>query len=229
MTRNIIGFALIALLAAPGCTSTQSNLPAGAEAYKVIPSRAPDAARQDDYRIGPLDVLAVTIFREPDLSVKDLQVDAAGNLLFPLVGSIHAGGQTAEGLSKEIGTRLDSYLVNPQVSVVVTSSVSQQVTVEGNVTEPGVYDIAGSTTLLQALAKAKSPTRVARLDQVVIFRNVNGVRTGAVFNVNRIRGGQDPDPELIGGDVVVVGFSGLKGAFRDFLSAAPVLNIFRVF
>jgi polysaccharide export outer membrane protein len=50
-----------------------------------------------------------------------------------------------------------------------------------------------------------------------------------VFNLNHIRQGRSPDPEILGGDVVVIGYSAIKGAFRDFLSAAPALAAFRPF
>ncbi len=70
---------------------------------------------------------------------------------------------------------------------------------------------------------------MARLDQVVIFRTINGKRMGAVFDVGKIRSGGAPDPELRGGDVVVVSFSAVKGAFRDFLTTAPFFNVFRPF
>ena len=79
------------------------------------------------------------------------------------------------------------------------------------------------------MAQAKSPTKTARLEQIVVFRNVNGQRAGAVFNVKRIRAGLDPDPELVGGDLVVVGFDRVKGAFRDFLAGSALLNIFTIF
>lgn len=213
-----------------GCSTPVSpSLPRAAAAYDVIPAAASNAPERE-YQIGPLDVLSVTVFQEPDLTFKELQVDASGNLLFPLIGDVHAAGKSAADLSHEIADRLGrKYLINPQVSVVVVSSESQHVTVEGDVTEPGVYDINGSSTLLEALARAKSPTDVAKLDQVVVFRMVNGRRMGAVFDVNKIRAGEMPDPELLGGDVVVVGFSGIKGAFRDFLKSAPLLYVFRYF
>ena len=221
--------ALTIALLASACSTMDSTLPSGDAAYAIIPPREADSAARTDYKIGPQDVLSVTVFQEPDLSFKEIQVDAAGNLLFPLVGQIQAGGKSAGELSKEISSRLDGYIVNPQVSVVIASSVSQQVTVEGNVTQPGVYDISGSTSLLQALAQAKSPTRVARLDQVIVFRTVNGKRFGAVFDVRKIRVGAAPDPQLAGGDIVVVGFSAVKGAFRDFLTTAPFFSVFRPF
>lgn len=213
-----------------GCQTFSPDLPSDQAAYQVIPA-ATASGNERDYKIGPLDVLSITVFQEPDLSFKEIPVDASGSLLFPLIGDVHAAGKSAIELSHEIADRLDrKYLINPQVSVVVKSSESQHVTVEGSVTEPGVYDINGSSTLLEALARAKSPTRVAKLDQVVVFRMVNGQRMGAVFNVNKIRDGEMPDPELLGGDVVVVGFSNLKGAFRDFLTSAPLLYyVFQAF
>ncbi|WP_243846735.1 polysaccharide biosynthesis/export family protein [Sphingomonas japonica] len=211
------------------CSSVAPNLPRGASAYSVIPAASgTDTTR--NYEIGPLDVLQVTVFQEPDLSFDELQVDAAGNLLFPLIGDVRATGKTARDLSLEIAQRLgERYLVNPQVSVLIRSSVSQRVTVEGNVTEPGVYDIRGTSTLLEALARAKSPTRVAKLDEVVVFRVIDGTRMGAVFDVKAIREGEADDPVLLGGDTVVVGFDSVKGAFRDFLTTAPFFAVFSRF
>jgi polysaccharide export outer membrane protein len=73
---------------------------------------------------------------------------------------------------------------------------------------------------------AQSPTRIARLDETVIFRTVNGQRMAARFDLKRIRAGLDPDPQILGGDVVVVGFSSAKSIYRDILSAAPIFNVF---
>jgi polysaccharide export outer membrane protein len=231
--RSIIGGlaagSLLPMLIAGCSTPVSPDLPRGPSAYAVVPPPSPDA--QYVYKIGPLDILNITVFQEPDLSFQNLPVDASGSLSFPLIGDVRAEGKTTSELAHEIAARLGkNYLINPQVTVVVVASQSQHVTVEGNVTQPGVYDINGPSTLLQALALARSPTRTAKLDQVVIFRVVNGQRMGAVFDVNAIRAGAVPDPEIRGGDVVVVGFSGIKGAFRDFLQSAGVIYyVFRAF
>lgn len=220
--------AAMLLLGAAACAGPRTVLPAGGAAYKVIP--APTTTDQADYHVGALDELTISVFREPDLSFEKLRVDAGGNLLFPLIGQVHAGGMTTEQLAGEIAERLDARFVrNPQVTVTIVTSQSQRVTVEGSVTEPGVYEINGNATLLSALARARSPTPVARLNEVIVFRNVAGQRTGAVFDVRRIRAGLDADPRILGGDTVVVGFSQVKGTFRDFLSAAPLLAVFRPF
>jgi polysaccharide export outer membrane protein len=205
------------------------DLPHGAASYAVMPP--PDPGQEAAaYRIGPLDVLKVTVFQEKDLSFDQIQVDASGNLAFPLIGTVHAAGDTALELSDEIARQLGKrYLVNPQVSVSVASSVSQNVTVEGDVKQPGVYAINGTETLLSALAQAQSPTEVAKLNQVVIFRNIDGRRAGAVFDVSAIREGRVPDPQVLGGDVIVVGFDQVKGVFRDLFKTAPFFYVFRYF
>lgn len=226
-TTSVRAALLAAAFALGGCAEQMStDLPRASQAYAVFPAQTTSAPVA--YRIGPLDSLAINVFQEPELTFEKIEVDAGGNLDFPLIGSVQAAGRTASELSAEIAERLNSrYLRNAQVTVRVASSVSQNITVEGNVVEPGVYEIpGGSTTLLQAIARAKSPTRTAKTSEIAVFRMVDGQRMGAVFDLNQIREGRAPDPELRGGDVVVVGFSAVKGAFRDFLTAAPLLNIF---
>jgi len=212
-----------------GCGSSQlsSSLPRGAAAYQSLPASI-DAGPQRDYRIGALDAIDVTVFQEPDLSTKATVVDASGKITLPLIGSITAAGKTASELSAEISDRLgESYLQHPQVSVVVSASVSQKVTVEGEVTEPGIYDVNGQTTLLQALAMAKGESKVAALNQVVVFRTIDGKRFGAVFDVASIRKGLAEDPQIRANDVVVVGLSHAKSIWREILTTAPLLNVFR--
>ena len=224
---KLIALAAFAPLAA--CASDQLGpaVQTGQAAYATMNTAiAPGTDR--DYRIGPLDTIEVNIFQEPELSAKELAVDASGNVSLPLIGYLPAAGKTTSQLATEIGQRLgERYLKNPQVSVTVSSSVSQKVTVQGEVTEPGVFDIKGQTSLLQTLALAKGETRTAALDQVVVFRNLNGQRMGAVFDVRAIRSGRAPDPQVLGNDVVVVGFSRAKSMWRDIISATPVLGIFR--
>ncbi len=214
---------IVALLCLAGCQSLP-DLPQGQAAYAAVPARAAGAAR--DYAIGPLDSIAVTVFQEPDLSMKEVAVDASGAIVLPLAGKLQAGGKTPIELAAEISKKLNQrFIVDPQVTVQVVSSASQRVTVSGAVTDAGVFEIKGSTTLLDAIAMAKGVTRVARLNNAVVFREINGQRTGAVFDLTRIQRGQAEDPEILGGDTVVVGSSGVKAAWRDFLAAAPLLNI----
>jgi len=121
------------------------------------------------------------------------------------------------------------YLKNPQVAISVDEAAPRFVSVEGEVKVPGVYELTSNTTLLGALARAQSPLVTAKLDQVVIFRTINGQRMAARFDLKDIRGGVSPDPIVMDGDVVVVGFSKIKGLWQDFLRTAPIFNAFAVF
>jgi polysaccharide export outer membrane protein len=228
MRRQLICYLLVLVssIILSGCNKfAPTHLPRAGEAYQVIP--ADHAAHPVEYLISPLDTLRINVLYEPELSAERIQVAADGNLSVPLVGSVAASGRSVLTLEREITRRLLTYVKKPQVSVSIVESVGQRVVVEGQVTEPGVYEIAASASLLEALARAKGPTRTAALNEIVVFRTVRGQRMGAVFDLRRIRAGIDADPRLIGGDTVVVGFSNIRGIYRDFLSFAPVIAAFR--
>jgi polysaccharide biosynthesis/export protein len=211
-----------------GCADRNigAGLSQGTASYNQMPA-ALAGEPLPEYRIGPLDSLRISVFQEKDLSFDEISVDSAGKLALPLIGAVEAAGRTAPELARTL-ERLygDRYLVRPQVAVMVRASVAQNVTVQGEVAEPGVYPIKGPTTLLQAIALAKGETRVASLNQVVVLRQVKGQRMGAVFDVASIRRGEAADPALLGNDQVIVGYANAKGLWRDALAAAPLLNVF---
>ncbi|OAO05244.1 hypothetical protein A8B75_05540 [Sphingomonadales bacterium EhC05] len=218
--RYFLVAAIGALLLA-GCSTT--NLPVGERAYDIIPAPS-QQNRAADYKIGPLDILKVTVFQEEDLSFDEIPVDASGNVLFPLIGQVTVTGRTSIELASDIAARLgDRYLVDPQVSIIVSQSASQKVTVEGAVERPGVYPIEGQTTLLQAMALAEGPTETARLNEVIVFRTKEDGVYAAQFNLKDIRKGIQPNPEILGRDIVVVGDSFAKALFRDLLQLSPAL------
>lgn len=223
MKRSALIFALGLSCAACG---VPSNLPTGPSAYALIPD-SDNPPVTETYAIGPLDTINVNVFREPDLSVEAVQVDPNGRLPLPLLGSVKAGGKTADALEQELEQKLAYYLVEPKVSVTV-NSITQKVIVEGSVNQPGVFDIRGSASLLEALAMAESPNNRAALDEVFVFRKINGRLQGARFDIRRIRAGLDADPAIIAGDRVVVGLDEVAAGWQDYLGAS-IFNVFRVF
>ena len=93
--------------------------------------------------------------------------------------------------------------------------------------DAGVYEIQPGYTLLSALALAGSPTLEAKLDEVLVFRTVDGQRMGGRFDLTEVRAGRMADPQLIAGDVIVVGYSRSQGLYQDLLRVAPsVLGTF---
>lgn len=224
----ISAIAVTASLAVTACASQGASGAVSTTAFTPV-SEPAQATISHSYRIGPQDKLNISVFQVKELTLEEVQVDGSGNISLPLIGNVVAGGRTATELSTEIANRLrGQYLQSPQVSVSVAEAISQKVTVDGSVIEPGVYKMSGPTTLLQAVAMAKGPDpRAANLSRVAVFRTVDGQRTAAVFDIKAIRAGRAPDPEIIGNDVIVVEGSAIKGAMREVLSALPGLAIFR--
>lgn len=229
--RSALSISILAaaLLLNAGCANRLPRLVDGMDAYRSFPPPQPNG-QLPTYRIGALDRISVSVFQEQELSVQNVQVDAAGQVLLPLIGAVRAAGATSTELAGRITTMLARrYLTDPQVSVIVEQSVSQKVTVQGSVIEPGVYAMQGRTTLTDAIAMAKGVSRVAAMDDIAVFREIQGRRYGALFNLRSINRGEAPDPEILGNDMVVIGHSNIKTAWRDVLTAAPLVAAARPF
>jgi polysaccharide export outer membrane protein len=153
-----------------------------------------------------------------------MQVDASGRIYMPLAGTIDARGKTAAELAQAIEASLRGrYVRNPEVTVNIKSSVSQVVTIDGQVVEPGLYPVTNQMTLLRAIASAKGMSEYARQEDVVILRSVNGRKMAGLYNIDAIRRGVYDDPSIYANDVIVVGDSPQRRMFRDFLSVSPLL------
>lgn len=173
--------------------------------------------------IGPLDTIQVDVFNVPELS-REMQVDASGRIAMPLAGTIDARGRTAEELARAIEAALRGrYVRNPEVTVNIKSSVSQVVTIDGQVIEPGLYPVTNQMTLMRAVASAKGLSEFARQDDVVILRTVNNQKMAGLYNIDAIRRGAYDDPVVYANDVIVVGDSPQRRLFRDFVSLSPLL------
>lgn len=203
--------------------------PAGAQTRDwAVPPAATAPTPAAEYRIGPLDKLKITVFQVEDLTLDKVQVDSSGQILLPLIGAVNAQGRTTTELSADIADKLrKDFLQSPQVSVLVEEAASQKVTVDGAVKRAGVFDMKGRTSLMQAVAMAEGADRDAKLRQVVVFRTKDGQRQAARFDMTAIRKGEAADPELLGGDVVVVPGSSVARTVRDVISALPAFAIFR--
>lgn len=229
MSRLFGGFLAASTLLLAGCFSPSANLPAGEDAYRVMPA-ASDSQGPREYRIGVLDTLSIRVFQEPELTFEEISVNSAGTINFPFIGELSAVDKTPIELSREIEAGLGTrFIRNPQVVVGVVASAAQRVTVEGEVEQPGVYEIAGTSSLLESVARARGLTNTGVDDEVIIFRMIEGERYGAVFDLKAIREGRADDPEILGGDRIVVGYSAVRGAWESFLKAAPLFNVFTRF
>lgn len=177
-------------------------------------------------RLKPYDTVDILVYQEPDLSLKAGQIDAAGNVLLPVLGEVQATGLSPAELSRDIERRLAArLLVNPQVSVQRSASVLNRVTVVGAVARAGLYEIKGPITMLDAITLAGGTTNVARRSDVAIIRQINGKRAGAIFDISEIERGELDDPAVLPSDKIVVGTSAIRQGYRDLLQVAPLLSI----
>jgi polysaccharide export outer membrane protein len=182
-------------------------------------------AQVSEYRIGPHDTLDINVFGV-DALTRTVQVDAAGQIDFPLIGAVPAAARTTRELGQDIALRLNQrYLEAPQVSVMVKTSVTQRFTVEGSVENPGVFELPGRMTLLQAIATARGLNETGNPRHVVVFRTVDGQRRAGLANLSAIRAGRTADPQIYAGDVIVVGSSRGKSWLRNIIGVTPLFNL----
>lgn len=134
----------------PHAAASPSPTPLGTKSASLSGS----VSAEQDYRVGPQDVLAITVFDEADLS-KNYRVTGEGSISFPLIGKVLVNGRTTSEIEEVLSQRLaQGYLIDPQVSLVVAEHHSQQVLVLGAVRNPGQFPLRGTTTLLEMISRA---------------------------------------------------------------------------
>ena len=129
-----------------------------------------------EYRIGAQDLLDINVFEASELN-RSLRVSATGEISMPLVGTVHAAGLTASDLQDVLENRLRQYIKDPHVGVSVSAVESHPISVLGEVSKPGVFQIREPTTLLEVLSLAQGLADDAG-NQVIVMRGA-GLRPGA--------------------------------------------------
>jgi polysaccharide export outer membrane protein len=161
---------------------------------------------QGDYVIGSEDVLAVSVWKEPELSVKELVVRPDGKISLPLVNDIQANGLTPKELQTRIADKLKEFVDSPNVTVTVIKTLSHTVSVVGQVSKPGMYTIGSPTTVLDVLARCGGLTEFAKTKDITIIRNENGKIQQFPFNYKNVIKGKDLQQNILlkNGDKVLV-------------------------
>lgn len=159
--------------------------------------------------LGPLDVIDVRVFDEPELS-GEYRIDADGTLTFPFLGAVTVSGLTP---NETAGTLTDGlaqgYLVQPVVSVFVKEVNSRRIFVLGKVEKPGAFPFSDGMTIVEAIAMAGGEDDGGALKRTKLARRVNGQEVKFTVDVNRITNGDAPDVELMPSDIIFVPSSAL--------------------
>ena len=222
-------YVLVGGLLVMGCSHSRGGpIPYGVQNFGTPdpPTVVPLGA---GYKIGPMDTLSIKVFKMPDLS-GDYEVDLTGQISMPLLGNIPAANLTTAQLDHSLTQRLgEKYLENPDVGVSIKSSTARMVTVDGAVNKSGSYPVMGPMTLMQAVALAGGTNQDANPRRVAVFRTISGQRQAAAFDLMSIRRGENPDPPVYAGDIVVIDGSALNPMQKQLLNSLPLLSIFKPF
>ncbi|MEP6756198.1 MAG: polysaccharide biosynthesis/export family protein [Chthonomonadales bacterium] len=156
------------------------------------------------YTLGAADIIHVNVWKNVDLS-QTVTIGPDGFVSLPLLGDVHAAGLTADQLSKDLTSRLASYVVNAQVTVSVVEIRSRQVFITGQVGKPGAYPLIAPITVVQLIAQAGGLNTFANRKGIFILRGTSGNAQRLKFNyASAIHGGIKQNINLQPGDTVIV-------------------------
>jgi polysaccharide biosynthesis/export protein len=174
-----------------------ANAPKQAKASPVQAAAGPDTSvstgkpHDDSFVIGNDDVLAINVWKEPDIS-RSIPVRSDGKISLPLVGEVQAAGRTPLKLEQDIASRLKNYISEPEVTVMIQQINSQKFNILGQVVRPGSYLITNSATVLDAIALAGGFRDFAKQKAIYVLRqNPDGSQTRLPFNYKDVVKGKD--------------------------------------
>lgn len=156
------------------------------------PANTTAQAHDDSYVIGNDDVLAVNVWKEPDIS-RSVPVRSDGKISLPLVGEVQAAGVTPLKLEKDIAAKLKSYIAEPEVTVMVQQVNSQKFNILGMVNKPGLYPLTNSPTVLDAIGIAGGFRDFAKQKAIYVLRQKpDGTQARLPFNYKEVVKGKNP-------------------------------------
>ena len=177
--------------------STPANVPGPATATstqtpQTIDAAATSKAHDDSFIIGNDDVLAINVWKEPDVS-RSIPVRSDGKISLPLAGELQAAGRTPLKLEQDIAARLKNYIAEPEVTVIVQQINSQKFNILGQVNKPGSYVLTNSATVLDAIAMAGGFRDFAKQKSIYVLRQApDGSQKRLSFNYKEVAKGQNP-------------------------------------
>ena len=163
------------------------------------------ATDDPNYVIGPEDNLIVSVWREPEIS-RSVPVRPDGKISLALLNDVQAAGLTPMQLGSAITEKLQKFISEPQVTVIVASINSQRIFVVGEVSRTGTYTLLPNMTVMDALSSAGGFTPFAKRTKIYILRKENGKVSSIPFNYKEAIKGRRPEQDIAlkPGDRIVV-------------------------
>lgn len=182
-----------------------SSTVAAAEKGRQVGPASGALSQPPDYRIGPGDILEISVWKDPDLS-RSVVVLPDGRIDFPLVGHFVAMGRTSQELQTEMEAKLKRYIPEPILTVIVQQANSMRIYVIGKVNRPGHFLLSGNLNVMQALAMAGGLNTFAKANEIQIFREEGAHTMVYPFAYDKVTGGKQMAQNIVlrRGDVIVV-------------------------
>jgi polysaccharide export outer membrane protein len=176
--------------------SAQAANTAAAVSVSASPSGSSGASaapkpHDDTFVIGTDDVLAINVWKEPEIS-RSVPVRSDGKISLPLAGELQAAGRTPLKLELDIAAKLKDYIAEPEVTVIVQQINSLKFNILGQVNKPGTYLLTNSATVLDAIALAGGFRDFAKQKSIYVLRqNADGSQTRIPFNYKEVVKGKN--------------------------------------
>jgi polysaccharide biosynthesis/export protein len=206
--RNLCGVASVLLVLLSSARSQNVSKLEADSTSAILPKSGDTSIKHADkeFVIGPEDLLAINVWKEPDIS-RSIPVRSDGKITLPLIGELQASGRTPNELQQQIAGKLQSYISEPEVTVIVQEIRSQRFNILGQVAKPGSYQLANASTVLDAIAVAGGFRDFAKKKSIYVLRQgSNGKQDRLPFNYTEVIKGKNPEQnaQLKPRDTIVV-------------------------
>jgi polysaccharide export outer membrane protein len=164
-----------------------------------------ESGEDDVYRLMPGDMLEISVWKETDLQ-KEVRIRPDGKISFPLVGHIQAAGNTPEQLETVIQQKLNKFIPDVVVNLILMTSSGNVIYVIGKVNKPGVHAATSKLDVTQALTMAGGLNPFAAANDIKILRRSEGQQHVMKYRYSDIEKGQNLEQNIVlqGGDVIIV-------------------------
>ncbi|HET6890270.1 MAG TPA: polysaccharide biosynthesis/export family protein [Pyrinomonadaceae bacterium] len=183
------------------------------------------------YRLGPEDVISVTVFGHDRYSRSGITVPPSGRISLALIpGGVFVVGKTVDEVAEQIKQRYDEYIIDPQVHVTLEKGMSYRYSIIGDVAQPGIRLMSRRMTVTEAIGEAGGVLPTGNKSKVMVLRRQpSGVLAPIEVNVAAIYKGRAPDSTyLVPGDQIFVPGNKMK-TFQKIMSLTPILSFARIF
>jgi protein involved in polysaccharide export with SLBB domain len=183
------------------------------------------------YRLGPEDVISVSVFNQDRYSRSGIIVPPSGRVSLALIpGGVFVNGKTVDEVAETIRKRYDEYIIDPQVTVSLDKASSYRYSIVGDIAQPGIRLMNHRMTVTEAVAEAGGVLNTGDKSKIVVLRRQpNGVLAQIPVNVSAIYKGKVPDSTyLVPGDQIIVPGNKLK-KLQTIMGFASIANFARIF